>query len=177
MIAAVKSHDHARVKKLLTEQDINARYSDGKSLIHVVVESKDVPLLELILANKDINVNARDDNGNTALHIAAKLNVVDAIALFVKDERCLCTIINLEGMIPCDCVTTEEAFNLLKIYSNGQHQMTSFIPPKKSTRVILAPDMGGHDKKIDVFTKTQRARRDKNLAPKPQETSSMCAIL
>ena len=68
------------ISKMIEQIDdlnVNFQNKTGNSALHIAVKTKNMDLLELLLKNKNINVNIQDCNGNTPL----------AKALFLFDER------------------------------------------------------------------------------------------
>jgi len=63
-------------------------------------------LLELLQDDEDA-VNAKDDHGNTALHVAAALSNVDAVDLLLEFGA-ISTVTNEEGDTPLQAVEKDE---------------------------------------------------------------------
>ena len=53
------------------EVDINRRYRENKTLLHIAVKERSSSSLESIISTNGVEINATDINGNTALHYAS----------------------------------------------------------------------------------------------------------
>ncbi|KAL6986567.1 hypothetical protein U1Q18_052198 [Sarracenia purpurea var. burkii] len=58
-----------------------------KTLIHIAVQYSDPETLQILLANKNCDVNASDHNANTAIHIAVKRNKIHAVSILLQHAR------------------------------------------------------------------------------------------
>lgn len=73
LLAAIGAGNTQIVQFLLDRGwDINTRSSTGKGAPHYAVENGDSALLELLMARSDLNVNVADEDGVTALELAAR---------------------------------------------------------------------------------------------------------
>jgi ankyrin repeat protein len=82
---AVKKKSSAALKESMSlEADPNCIGPDGIPLLHVASETGDIECLEIILKHYNVNLNITDLNGNSALHVAAKLNNVEIIKVLLN---------------------------------------------------------------------------------------------
>jgi len=77
---------HAPIVKFLMEKgsDVAAVNADGATPLHFACSQGSVPVLKALLKNKDININATDNNKTTPLHYAA----------FNSNRGCVSTLLN-----------------------------------------------------------------------------------
>ena len=73
---------------------------DSALLLLVKANYSSTASVELLLKNPRTNVNVKDFDGNTALHIACRLARKDIITLLVKDTRTDLNIVNALGLTP-----------------------------------------------------------------------------
>ena len=90
---AVAKGQRAETERILRESGefaLERRNAAGKTPLILAVEHQRGEVLELLLAH-GANVSKKDTAGDTALHIAARSNRVDALArlLGVNEELCL----------------------------------------------------------------------------------------
>ena len=81
---------------------------EGTSVLHLAVQCGDVNTLRYILELSDngvdslVDVNARDKDGNTPLHLAANLGRTTVVKMLLEQEGVLSTISNFYGQTPLD---------------------------------------------------------------------------
>ena len=67
-VKACKENIHSLVSELLSEgADVNWRDDDGEAGLHITASDNYGELLELLLAQTEVNVNTRDDGNTTPL--------------------------------------------------------------------------------------------------------------
>ena len=73
LMHAIK-HENPQVTAYLLSQnaDINVRGEKGQTALHIATQTRNEEVFKLILKADNLNPDARDDNGLTALHHAAK---------------------------------------------------------------------------------------------------------
>jgi hypothetical protein len=73
--------------------------------------------VEFIISNfvgKNIDLNQKDQLGNTALHYASKGGRIDVIELLLRQKNINDTIMNVDGKQPIDLAKNQEIANILK---------------------------------------------------------------
>ncbi len=85
MIAAVMGHD--ALVRLLLDQGANAGLADiyGWTPLMRATYEKRLHVVRMLLTSKSVNVNARNDNGATALHYAALRNQFEIAQLLIAN--------------------------------------------------------------------------------------------
>ncbi len=98
LFKAVEKGNISKAKELLNSKqklDINSqRYDDGKTALHIASAKNNVPMVRLIISKK-ASKTIKDNNGDTALHIAAK-NGNMSVAVVLSDNVSL-SIKNNDG--------------------------------------------------------------------------------
>jgi len=82
---AIQEEQEALIDFLISKKaDVKAK-NDGKvGCVHFAAACTNVKIMEKFLAMKDTNINERNGNGKTALHIAAEKNNIDMIKLLLN---------------------------------------------------------------------------------------------
>ncbi|RIA81478.1 Oxysterol-binding protein [Glomus cerebriforme] len=81
------------------------------------VQCATINTIEFIITNflgKNIDLNHKDQLGNTALHYASKGGRIDVIELLLKQKNINDTIMNMEGKQPIDLAKNQEIANILQ---------------------------------------------------------------
>lgn len=96
--------DPVALKKLLFDKDIdiNGRDSYGLSALHKVVSWDQLDLVELLLSNSELDINAATTNkkefiGYTALHFAIESRCLRILDLLITDPRIKLDIVESKG--------------------------------------------------------------------------------
>lgn len=109
------------VDKLLDmKADYNAVDGSGKTLLHIIAADGHVNCCEKVLQWDNVNINARDDNENTPLHLAAKAGKSDIVAL-LHNYHAQCNLQNSFGDTPLHLAVTgghSDCFKELMKYDN-----------------------------------------------------------
>jgi len=85
LLMAIQEEQEAIFDFLLGKKADTKVKNDGKvSCIHFAAASNSLKIMEKILAWKDTNINERNGNGKTALHIAAEKNNGDMIKVLLN---------------------------------------------------------------------------------------------
>ena len=84
-------NDVKNVKASVTEHDVNATDSKGRSALFLAASLNRYELIEVLLTSgSDINVS--DPLGNTALHEAAEKGHTDIVRMLAKHGKCTLTL-------------------------------------------------------------------------------------
>lgn len=98
----------------------NAR-TEGTSILHLAIQCAELPVIEFVLSNatatpdSPIDVNGRDRDGNTPLHIAATLGRAPVVRLLLDQPGINDSITNYNGQSPLDLARTPDIFQQLQL--------------------------------------------------------------
>ena len=101
---------------------------EGTSVLHLAVQCADLPTLKYILEfSRDgkcssVDVNARDKDGNTALHIAASLGRTTVVKMLLEQEGIISTVSNYQGQTPLDNARNPEIHQQLQLSQSLFHE-------------------------------------------------------
>ena len=93
----------------------------GTTILHLAIQCAEPPVVEQILAiarsdpDVIINVNAQDKDGNTPLHLAAKLGRVTVVHALLAHQFTDTTILNYQARSPLDLARSPEIFQQLQL--------------------------------------------------------------
>ena len=85
LISAVYRNDFATASLLIANgADVNIKNRSGKTALHEAARLYKVEVAEALTSSKDLNLDATDEEGKTALHIAAEGGAPKIIELLVR---------------------------------------------------------------------------------------------
>lgn len=90
---------------------------EGTSILHLAVQCADQPVIEFVLSNPAAaeDINTRDKDGNTPLHVAASLGRAPTLRLLLQQKDVNDTLHNYDGQTPLDLAKTPEVFQQLQL--------------------------------------------------------------
>ncbi|KAI9816648.1 MAG: hypothetical protein M1832_005034 [Thelocarpon impressellum] len=94
---------------------------EGTTLLHLAVQCAEVPVVEYILSTAakttgvEIDINARDRDGNTALHLTSALGRSHIVRLLLEQDGINDSIPNYQGRLPIDLARNPETFQQLQL--------------------------------------------------------------
>lgn len=111
---------------------------EGTSILHLAVQCADVPIVEHVLSSSagTIDVNGRDKDGNTPLHIAAMLNRPPVVRLLLEQAGINDALANYQGRTALDLAKNPEVFQQLQL----ARSMYIDSHVKDLQRLVLASD-------------------------------------
>jgi oxysterol-binding protein 1 len=95
--------------------------SEGTSILHLAIQCAEIPVIEFVLSNataapeSPIDVNGRDRDGNTPLHLAATLGRSPVVRMLLDQPNINDSIINYNGQTPLDLARTPDIFQQLQL--------------------------------------------------------------
>lgn len=116
---AVKNKDKKLVKKLIKSGNINKKYRNDDSLLHIAVRNGSTKIVKMLI-NNDININAKNSNGDTPLHeladsIHLSKNKLENIFELLMDDDIKLNIKNKNGNTPLHIAILEMNFIIAKL--------------------------------------------------------------
>lgn len=130
VVEALRSGDTAAISKALRDTaDNGPRVSisstatantgalDDTTVLHLAIQCAEFPVIEYVLSNGApyIDVNARDKDGNTPLHVAAIHGRTSAVKLLLEQKDITDALVNMQGKLPIDLAKNPEIFQVLQL--------------------------------------------------------------
>ncbi|KAI9163187.1 Oxysterol-binding protein [Paramyrothecium foliicola] len=130
-VEALRSGDTASISKAIRETAENAPRAstssfttaggsgafDDTTILHLAIQCAEYPVIEYVLSDGQgsIDVNARDKDGNTPLHVAAMNGRTPLVKLLLEQKDINDAIANNQGKLPLDLARNPEIFQLLQL--------------------------------------------------------------
>ena len=112
---ALRSGDTAAIQKAMRDKES----FEGTSVLHLAIQCAELPVIEFVLSNlsSDANgVNARDQDGNTPLHVASKLGRSSIVKLLLEQEGISDAVSNYNGQTAIDVAFSPDIFQQLQLF-------------------------------------------------------------
>ncbi len=95
---AVIDQELDEVKKLLNEgENINSQNREDKTPLHLAAERRSIEIIKILASDKNCNLLAVDNQGQTALHLAAlygEPEAINALLLYAKSKKILAELVS-----------------------------------------------------------------------------------
>jgi oxysterol-binding protein 1 len=94
---------------------------EGTSVLHLAIQCAEVPVIEYVLSNSAfgqecaVDINERDRDGNTPLHLAASLGRTPVVRMLLDRPDINDSITNYHGQTALDLARTPEIFQQLQL--------------------------------------------------------------
>ncbi|KAH6661887.1 oxysterol-binding protein-like protein [Halenospora varia] len=90
---------------------------EDTTILHLAIQCAELPVVEYVLSDGagTIDVNARDKEGNTALHLAAQQGRGQIVKLLLEQKGINDSIANYQGRLPLDLARTPDIFQQLQL--------------------------------------------------------------
>ncbi|KAF4509908.1 hypothetical protein G6O67_001843 [Ophiocordyceps sinensis] len=90
---------------------------DDTTILHLAIQCAEFPVVEYVLsASPDsVDINARDNHGNTPLHVAATHGRTPVVKLLLEQRDINDAVANQQGKLPIDLARNPEIFQLLQL--------------------------------------------------------------
>jgi ankyrin repeat protein len=126
---ALRNGDTAAISKAIRESDghrmstssvttsgIQTTMEDS-SILHLAVQCAEIPVVEYVISDGTgtIDINARDKDGNTALHLAAQQGRGPIVRLLLEQPDINDSLPNFQGKVPLDLARTPDIFQQLQL--------------------------------------------------------------
>lgn len=130
VVEALRSGDTAAISKIIREGADGLRRAsissnatnppaglDDTTVLHLAIQCAEFPVIEYVLSDGAglVDVNARDKDGNTPLHIAATHGRTSAVKLLLEQKGINEALVNLQGKFPIDLAKNPEIFQVLQL--------------------------------------------------------------
>lgn len=104
-----------------TSLQLPSTRTEGTSILHLAIQCAELPVIEFVLSNATatpdtpIDVNGRDRDGNTPLHLAATLGRAPVVRILLEQAGINDSITNYNGQTPLDLARTPDIFQQLQL--------------------------------------------------------------
>jgi ankyrin repeat protein len=153
---SLRNGDTAAISKAIREQStpsdgeegrsslsLPSTRTEGTSILHLAIQCAEMPVIEFVLssatstADSPIDINGRDRDGNTPLHLAATLGRTPVVRMLLERPGINDSITNYNGQTPLDLARTPDIFQQLQL------ARSIFIDTnlKKIHQLVIAGDM------------------------------------
>jgi len=100
---------------LSSTQSFDVSQGNQTTPVHLAVQCAQFPVIEYVLNNTpQVDLNARDNHGSTALHLASSMGRLDVVKLMLTKEFVNDGILDHKGKSALDVATTAEVRMVLK---------------------------------------------------------------
>lgn len=90
--------------------------ASGTTILHLAIQCAEPQVVEYVLSSGDeIDINARDREGNTPLHLAAQLGRDSIVRALLDRPEIDDSVVNYRGQAPLDLARTPEIFQQLQL--------------------------------------------------------------
>lgn len=129
-VEALRNGDTASISKALRDtaeggprqstSSISAGASgalDDTTILHLAIQCAEFPVIEYVLSDGagSLDLNARDKEGNTPLHVAATQGRTPVVKLLLEQKEINDAVPNGQGKLPIDLARNPEIFQLLQL--------------------------------------------------------------
>ncbi|KAF4124485.1 oxysterol-binding protein 1 [Geosmithia morbida] len=130
VVEALRSGDTASISKIIRESvptDIGGRRMSASSMagpgledttiLHLAIQCAEFPVVEYVLSDgqNTLDINARDKDGDTPLHVAAAQGRTPVVKLLLEQSGINDAVVNAHGKLPIDLARNPEIFQLLQL--------------------------------------------------------------
>jgi ankyrin repeat protein len=129
IVEALRNGDTAFISKAIRENSENSpRLStssfttqsgalEDTTILHLAIQCAEQPVVEYVLSDgaASLDVNARDKDGNTPLHVAAAQGRSQVVRLLLENKDINDAIANHQGRLPIDLARNPEIYQQLQL--------------------------------------------------------------
>lgn len=112
-----KIDSHRLTDASITNSPGPSSYLENTTLLHLAIQCAELPVIEYVLSDSTgtIDINTRDKDGNTSLHLAASQARSEAVRLLLKQPGINDSLLNYQGKSPFDLAHTADIFQELQL--------------------------------------------------------------
>ncbi|KAG5926721.1 hypothetical protein E4U42_003023 [Claviceps africana] len=130
VVEALRSGDTAAISKAIRDTAVNAPRPSTTSaatlgvgpledttILHLAIQCAEFPVIQYVMSDSGhgVDINARDKDGNTPLHVAAVHGRTPVVKLLLDQADINDAVANLQGKLPLDLSRNPEIFQLLQL--------------------------------------------------------------
>ena len=163
---ALRNGDTALISKAIRDTAENGL--EDTSILHLAIQCAETPVVEYVLSNGagTIDVNARDKDGNTPLHVAASQGRGHIVTLLLSLDGINDSILNFQGRLPLDLARTPDIFQQLQLsrsifvegkikqiqglIAKGEYKTLGYVLEEPRVKTVL--DINGGEFASDITT-------------------------
>jgi ankyrin repeat protein len=138
------------------------------TILHLAIQCAETPVVEFVLSEGSgtIDVNARDKDGNTPLHVAAQQGRGHIVRMLLEQEGINDAVPNYQGRLPLDLARTPDIFQQLQLcrsifvdgkikqiqqlIAGGDYKMLGEVLEEPRVKTVL--DINGGEFASDITT-------------------------
>ena len=186
----LRNGDTNAISKAIKEYQ-DSKTSLGTSILHLSIQCAEPQVVDYVLASGgDIDINARDRDGNTPLHLAAQLGRLSVVRELLDRETINDAATNYRGQTPLDLARTPEIYQQLQLARSlfidaktkeiqslvAEHNYEKLEQVLMESRVEAAMDVNGLDLPTDPQT-TQTGGTLMHEAARKKDTNLLQLLL
>ncbi|KAI5299977.1 hypothetical protein KEM55_000715, partial [Ascosphaera atra] len=112
----LRSGDTTAIAKTIKECADPQSEPLGTTVLHLAIQCTEPQIVEYVLSHdNEININARDRDGNTPLHLAAQLGRLSIVRNLLDRPKINDAVTNYAGQTPLDLSRSPEIFQALQL--------------------------------------------------------------
>lgn len=112
----LRDGDTTAISKAISECQDSQNEQNSTSILHLAIQCAEPQVVDFILSGGGaIDINARDRDGNTPLHLAAQLGRLSVVRELLDRPDINDTIANYNGQSPLNLARTPEIFQALQL--------------------------------------------------------------
>ena len=129
VVEALRSGDTSSISKAIRESETGPRTSisslsgassaglEDTTILHLAIQCAEFPVVEYVLSDgqNSLDVNSRDKDGNTPLHVASTQGRTQIVKLLLEQKGINDAIANSQGKLPIDLARNPEIFQQLQL--------------------------------------------------------------